>query len=570
MKKTDLKRLLCLPVSATVLFSAGFMAFADEVDEEDSIPVETVESQDEDAIVSDEEVVIEETVAEDEEEIIIEEDIEIEEEVFDTDLEEVSPLGNYTGWDGPDSLGHYQYYENGVMVKNQFKTINGKTYYLDYEGNMSVGLTYCDDGYYMFDLSGAQLTGWVEWNGHWYYFNKSNNGKAIENDWYKDSKGNYYYFNGSSCAYIDTIEEINGNYYGFDSSGKMLKNTFYEVYFDSWSSDVFYFNNNGKAARGWKIVNGKKYYFNEISDELPYMYRDCFEEIDGDWYCFDVDGAVKTGWFSFEGSYGDCWYYADSDGVLVCDDWLHSGKKWYYFDCDCQMITGLCYISSSYYYFDSNGVMKTGWVQPYKDSGSDSWYFFESNGKAAEGIKTIDGNKYVFSEGYMNVGVCESNGDWYYCNEKGIVQTNIWKKFDDNWAYFGADGKSVTEWQKISGKWYYFDANESYTPGMMVTGFITDNGKYYYFGSNGVMQTGWFKVNGKNMYANKNGDIAVGWKKISDKWYYFEDSLYSSTTFVMYTGFHVIYKDSWAYIYYFDSNGVCQNSENPVVYGYFG
>ena len=77
MKKTDLKRLLCLPVSATVLFSAGFMAFADEVDEEDAIPVETVEAQDEDVIVSDEEELSEEIDAEEEEEIIIEEDIEI-------------------------------------------------------------------------------------------------------------------------------------------------------------------------------------------------------------------------------------------------------------------------------------------------------------------------------------------------------------------------------------------------------------------------------------------------------------------------------------------------------------
>ena len=298
------------------------------------------------------------------------------------------------------------------------------------------------------------------------------------------------------------------------------------------------------------------------------MYIDGFEEIDGDWYCFDVDGAVKTGWFSLEGNYGDYWYYADSDGVLVCGDWFQSGKKWYYFDNDCQMQTDLCYISGDFYYFDSNGVMQTGWVKPY--SSSDSCFYFERSGKGANGVKTINGKMYFFSDGYMYTGFCEYNGDWYYCNEKGIVQTNIWKKYDNNWAYFGADGKSVTGWQKISGKWYYFDANESYTPGKMVTGFITDNGKYYYFGSNGVMQTGWFKVNGKQMYANKNGDIAVGWKKISDKWYYFDDNTYSSTRFIMYTGFHVIYKDSWAYIYYFDSNGVCQNSDNPVVYGYIG
>lgn len=56
-----------------------------------------------------------------------------------------------------------------------------------------------------------------------------------------------------------------------------------------------------------------------------------------------------------------------------------------------------------------------------------------------------------------------------------------WQKEDGKWYYYNTDGERLTGWQKISGDWYYF--NES---GAMVTGTQTINGKTYTFSNSGV------------------------------------------------------------------------------------
>lgn len=73
------------------------------------------------------------------------------------------------------------------------------------------------------------------------------------------------------------------------------------------------------------------------------------DEETGDWYYYDKNGKLVTGWFKDGGTE---WYYADEDGKLVRgwfndggndgrysgddgkfhSDWLKVNDNWYYFD----------------------------------------------------------------------------------------------------------------------------------------------------------------------------------------------------------------------------------------------
>ena len=67
-------------------------------------------------------------------------------------------------------------------------------------------------------------------------------------------------------------------------------------------------------------------------------------------------------------------YYVDNNGIMVTNKWLKLQKKnpgwdeentmvWYYFSNSGKIITdGWSKIDNKYYYFDSDGVMQTGWV----------------------------------------------------------------------------------------------------------------------------------------------------------------------------------------------------------------
>lgn len=125
------------------------------------------------------------------------------------------------GWDEYNQ----QYYENGELVKNQFKEIDGNTYYFDEYGYKQTG--YLDQGNdcYCFDNNGVMQKNYFY--GNQYFGDK---GKAIKNDWqYVDGYGWMYFddygYNyrawedGSYNSYY-----IDEEYYLFDNQGIMQTN----------------------------------------------------------------------------------------------------------------------------------------------------------------------------------------------------------------------------------------------------------------------------------------------------------------------------------------------------------
>ena len=90
------------------------------------------------------------------------------------------------------------------------------------------------------------------------------------------------------------------------------------------------------------------------------------------------------------------------------------------------------YINGSYYFFDANGVMKTGWV--FTDN---AWYYLDPAVGGTQGRRmtgwvfdsALNGYFYLYASGVMQTGWQQIEGKWYYLNpvsdgRRGILLVN--------------------------------------------------------------------------------------------------------------------------------------------------
>ena len=88
------------------------------------------------------------------------------------------------------------------------------------------------------------------------------------------------------------------------------------------------------------------------------------------------------------------------------------------------------------------------------------------------------------------------------------------------WSYLkDAQGTKATGWLKDNGTWYYLNAE-----GVMQTGWVKDNGTWYYLDGSGAMQKGWKYVGGHWYYLDGAGAMQTGWKYVGGHWYYLNAS----------------------------------------------
>ena len=81
--------------------------------------------------------------------------------------------------------------------------------------------------------------------------------------------------------------------------------------------------------------------------------RKYWQSVDGSWYYFSSDGAMRTKWLKISNQ----WYYFGDSGAAVTD-WLLSGGKWFYFDyIDYTMETGSREIDGANYNFREDGSL---------------------------------------------------------------------------------------------------------------------------------------------------------------------------------------------------------------------
>ncbi len=187
---------------------------------------------------------------------------------------------------------------------------------------------------------------------------------------------------------------------------------------DSWSWD----------GTGWRyrLLNGSA--LTNSWHQLPYNGSI-------DWYFFDEQGYMATGWLTYEGRT----YYlnpeADGTRGRMCTGWMYLDGAWYYFNEESDGTRGAM-LTAGWHYLPYNGIM--------------DWYYFDENGQMKTGWITLDGERYYLNpvsdgtKGKMYTGWHLIDGEWYYFNEesdgtRGAMAANTW--IDGH--YVGAAGARV-------------------------------------------------------------------------------------------------------------------------------
>lgn len=194
-----------------------------------------------------------------------------------------------------------------------------------------------------------------------------------------------------------------------------------------------------------------------------------FENIDGNWYYYDVTtGELQTGFITVPIEGVNRTFYANANGVLQ---------------------VGLIEIESHKYYFDpEKGYSITGFVRldPEYSNGLDQSSYFDENGHMVFGEQIINGTKYIFDE----------NG--------AMVTGNFISTYGENGenkvSYLDSEGNPVFGQQFIDGNWYYFDEN-----GQAITGFKDLSAEENF----GTPQTVYYDVDGQMVHGEKQIDGAI-------------------------------------------------------------
>ena len=101
---------------------------------------------------------------------------------------------------------------------------------------------------------------------------------------------------------------------------------------------------------------------------------------------------------------------------------------------------------------------------------------------------------------------------WYDAN----VDRSGWLQEEGVYYYQDFHARKVTGWREIDGNYYYFA--EDYA---MQTHWQEIGGNRYYFGADGALDTGWLDIDGNRYYAGSDGILRSGWQEIDGQQYYF-------------------------------------------------
>lgn len=265
-----------------------------------------------------------------------------------------------TGWVHKGTT--YKYKVNNTYVKNNIKKI-GKYYYY-------------------FDKKGIRRTGWVNFKGQKYYFDKK---KA-------------YAYTGK--------RKIDNKIYIFAKNGKLtVKKGLYK-----YGKAQVYIKADGSLATGPVKVKNK-------------------------WYFFEENGVLS----SQNGvHHWDNRTYYVKNGQLV-SGWVEVGSHKKHFNkTNYTMDTGVVKIDNKYYHLDNNGVAISGICTIKGDK-----YYCDKNGERKTGFITIGSNQYYFAyDGKMVTGsYIKDSGNMYYADATGRIKKNCW--YDDQ--YFDNKGRIVKD-----------------------------------------------------------------------------------------------------------------------------
>lgn len=429
--------------------------------------------------------------------------------------------------------------------------------------------------------------------------------KAEESGWRQDSNGYWYEFSDGGYAKSQSFWD-DSKLYHFDENGYMICDGWYEEKSDyEGLSRWYYANPDGTLVTGWKQIDGDWYYFNSYSGSMVRGRNYIYDEKTGEskYYTFGDSGKMIAGWVldtytDGSGTLRANWYYANGDGTAYAVDgseWLQDGDDWYYISTSGKAARHerICVYDDTegdgtYYYFDKNCKMVTGW---YQNGANDSdWVYADADGTLRDGWLEYNGDWYWFDDGYMKTDtkVSDKNDEdiKYYVGSDGKMITGWYSKHYFNryseytqWYYAYENGVLYDGWLEYGGKWYFIDEGLAlqdectntpwYDKAPSYEDYYNDEGYVdwdayhkaynaykkanpyccYIFDENGAMVVGWYSITTSDgtswFYADADGKGHDGWLEYEGKYYYIEDGRMLRNT-VTPDGFIV------------DKDGVCQ------------
>ena len=196
--------------------------------------------------------------------------------------------------------------------------IDGHIYFFDEDGYIpSKGWLKDKNGVWYYILpSGAAATGWKKIGRKWYFFERTN-GKMVEEGSY-DTRSPFAVYRRN---------------YLFTDTGAMKESVGWVVDEDG---NKFYSNADGTAFSGWKIIDGRYYYYEYALGGLMATSKDI------DWY---------------QGG-----YLLDEEGQQtgIKYSWHQSGESWWYGSGKYYVSNATVYINSWEYNFDEDGYCRSG------------------------------------------------------------------------------------------------------------------------------------------------------------------------------------------------------------------
>ena len=491
----------------------------------------------------------------------------------------VGTLVTGTGWYAVED--RWAYAEDGELVYDGWKTIDGSEYYFD---GYYIRTNTCLWGEYLLAPGGQKIKdiGWHVVNGEYYYITDASG--ALANGWYAVN-GQYYYF-FPSMAHNTVVEDYdNGCVYGFDTNGGYFQVTG-DGFYSSWIGTKMYIKDSKLVTESWEYINGNWYYFDEYGyrtvgpaevGEVLYLFDadgklvyDSWCTIDGVTFRSDAAGMPLTGYRYVDGkyylftdygslhsggifNYDGYTYLLHNDGSVYAYEftpytWYNVDGEWYYY-ADGYFLRGEAATIDGYEYaFEYNGCMVTDewWSGEDADGNHYSGYYDNAGHRLVNtwrytpygykyynehgedyywGYYTIDGTEYCFEDSYMKAGTFVHEGYLVSTTGGGAVISKT--PLSDGWTY-------------SDGKFHYAVDSDRYFTGwvgpyyvqngvMCYYEVVHDGGNRYFIDANGLyIHSGWYNRGIAEepfyLYANADGTLARGWQTIDGVQYYFDKS----------------------------------------------
>ena len=417
-------------------------------------------------------------------------------------------------WDG-----HYYDKDSGALVTNKFVENYGRTYYLDENGNKTIGSKEVNGAWYYFDQYGEQVKGRFASDDRYY----DENGKQVDfgTNRYFELNGKWYYA-GNDGAILKGPQTIDGVKVYFDQGGVQVKGYFVkdstdnnERYYDKDSgalatnqyiiaynpyrhrNERYYVNDQGIRLTGPQTIDGKQVYFD------TYEGSQVFDNFADDGYFYDQDGnRVDLGANRYV-QIRDNWYYVGNDGKILTGEHIIDGAH-VYFEYGGKQVKGDFDYKNQFHDKDSGNLVTNRFVTV-----KDKTYFIGADSKAIKGATVIDNIEYFFDEktGAQVKGNFASNKK-YYNSTTGALVTNSYVQVDNDWYYVDAQGKRLEGPQTVDGFQVFF--NDS---GKQAKGVFGNDGYYYDKNSGAKIDLGtnrYVQVNDNWYYVNAEGKILKG------------------------------------------------------------